>query len=83
MELITIKPNKTFNLPERHQITKENRKLVIKTEFSTTIEKLLKGDVQITTQFWNLEKPRKTHKDLIEINGEFFKVLRPLEVRKR
>ena len=65
-----------FKVPEKYCISKENRRCVIKTEFMTQIERLLEGDLQTHIQFWSLRKPRKTHKGLIEINGEFYKAER-------
>jgi len=75
MKSVIIK-NRTFEIPEKYKLSKANRKLTIKTEFNTTIERVLKGDIQIQTQFFCLEKPRKSHKGLIEINREFFKIIK-------
>ena len=68
--------NGRFRIPREYHLSKENRKCIIKTESMTQIERLLEGDIQIQTQFWSLKKPRKSHKGLIEINGEFYKAKR-------
>jgi len=76
-EVIIINKEGDFNIPKEYQISKENRKVVIKTPFATTIRKLLKGDFQEQTQQYFLTKRRKGfEKDIIEINGKIFSVLR-------
>jgi len=76
-DVIVVDKEGNFNIPKEYQISKENRKCVIKTPFATTIKRLLKGDFQEQNQQIFLTKRRKGfERDIMEINGKVFNVLR-------
>ena len=79
MKTILVKKDGRFNIPEEHRVSKENRILRVKGEFFTQCERVLKGDMQTQIQLWAREKPRKTHKGFIEINGTFYKIVRNMK----
>lgn len=65
----------SYTLPKKHKLSKENRKVIIKTPFTTVIRRLWKDGFQETIQKFYLNKRRKgMEDDVLELNGERFKV---------
>lgn len=70
-----IVENDKYQIPKKHRLSIKNRKIIIKTPFTTVIRRLLKDDFQESFQMYYLDKRRKgMEEDIMEINGEIFKV---------
>ena len=74
MKTIIVK-NNTYKVPTKHRLTERNRRVAIKTPFTTVIRTLLKDNFRESVNTYFLDKRRKgMEEDVMEINGEMFNV---------
>jgi hypothetical protein len=77
METLHVVDGKVM-IPERFELSKENRRLHIKMPWMTQVERLCKDDWTVSSQMWfrckaDGDKPY-VPEGTIELNGERFKV---------
>lgn len=72
-----------FSVPEKHRLSKDKRRLMVKTPWGVQIETLDKQCWQTTIQRWNRSKSRGDKpyipEGFIEIDGERYEAYEPIK----